>query len=147
MAIQGTSTDYTGRLRDIYISGTLNPLSTATQTVHYSFGKPSKFVAGVQKLIQRYLISLVNSGFVEQLQSISGSNVYTAKKLFGLYNAEVVDSFRNYQNSNPSTFLDEQLDTVQLTNLTSTGASVNISLQLNTKAGSSVTFLLPLPLN
>lgn len=147
MAILGTSTDYTGRLKDVYVSGPLDPLSSATQRVNYSFGKPSKFVAGVQKLVQRYLISLVNSGLIEQLQAISGNNIYTAKKLFGLYNAQVIDNFRNYQNSNPTTFLDEQLDTVQVVSMTSTGTNINISLQLNTKAGTNVTFLLPLPLN
>lgn len=141
------STDYSGRLKDIYVSGPLNPLSSAAQNVSYSFGKTSKFIAGVQKLIQRYLISLINSGLVEKLQAISGNNIYIAKKLFLMHNSSVVDSFRNYQNSNPSTFLDEQLDTVQLTSITSTGTIINISLQLNTKAGTNVTFLLPLPLN
>jgi hypothetical protein len=147
MPVSGTSVDYSGRLVDMYISGTLNPLSTATQNITYSFGYPTQYIAGVQKLIQRYIISLINSGFVEDLIGLSSNNIQTAKNLFNNYNAIVIQNFKSYQNSQtPSLFLDEQLSTVQLNNVTSTGTYVNYSMTLTTQAGTTVTVLLPLPL-
>ena len=147
MSIAGTSTNYTGRLLDINISGNLNPLSSNAQPVTYSFGKPSQFVAGVQKLIQRYLISLMNTSLVSQLIGSSASNVQTANTIFNTCNWTVVQAFRSSQSTQLTSPLDEQLDTVQLTSTTSSAANnINFSLQLTTMAGASVTFLLPLPL-
>jgi hypothetical protein len=129
------------------MSGNLNPLSSNPQLVNYSFGKPSQFIAGVQKLVQRYLVSLMNTNLVPQLIGSSASNIQTANTIFNTCNWSVVQTFRANQNLNLNAPTDEQLDTVQLTaTSSSTANSINFSLQLTTAAGSSVTFILPLPL-
>jgi len=144
--INGTSTNYTGRLLDINLSGNLNPLSSSTQVVVYSFGNPSQYVAGIQKLIQRYLISLINSGLVEQLIGSSANNISYAANIFNTLNWGVIQQFRAYQATNPSTNLDEQLNTVQLTSLASNGDAVSFNLLLTSLAGTTVTYVLPLPI-
>ena len=144
--ITGTTTDYTGRTLDIYISGTLDPLSPDIQQVNYSFGNPTKYVAGIQKLAQRYLISLLNSEFIQEIQGASASNIQAATHIFNLNSWAVVQAFKTYQNANLTAPLDEQLSTVQLTNISSYGDTVNFSAQLISKAGSAVIFVLPLPL-
>ena len=146
MAISGTTTDYSGRLLDINLSGNLNPLNSGVQNVTYSFGNPSQYVAGIQKLIQRYLISLINSGLVEQLVGSSANNISYAANLFNTLNWGVIQQFRAYQSTNPSTNLDEQLNTVQLTSLASSGDSISFTLLLTSLAGTTVTYTLPLPL-
>lgn len=149
MPVAGTSVDYSNRILDMYISGNLNPLSSNVQTVSYSFGTVTKFIAGTQKLIQRFIISIVNSGLVEDLVGSNNSNIQVAKNLFNSHKADVVSAFRTYQNSLPSTTiipLDEQLDTAQLLSVTSLGDAIKFSVNIITKAGSTVTVLLPLPL-
>ena len=147
MAISGTSTNYSDRLVDMYISGPLNPLSTAVQSINYSFGKPSQYIAGVQKLIQRYLISLMNTGVVTQLMGSTASNISNATAIFTTNNWTVIQAFWAYQNNNLNTPLDEQLSTVQLLNTASDGDTLSFSLQLITNAGTTVVFTLPLPLD
>jgi len=154
MAISGTSTDYTGRTVDMYISGSLAPLSGVVQSVTYSFGSPSRYVAGVQKLIQRYLISLTNSGFVEKLAGVTNNNIQYCRNLFLDNNSNIITAFRAYQSSNLATPLDEQMNTVKLVSITPTASAnsngpvdtINFSLNLTTNAGTSVAFVLPLPL-
>jgi len=147
MAISNTTTDYTGRTVDMYISGPLDSASTAAQSVVYSFGNPSQYIAGVQKLVQRYVISLINSGFIEALMGGVNNNIQSATHIFNLYSWNVILAFKTYQNNNLNQSLDEQLSTVQLTNVAASGDSVNFSAQLITKAGDTVQFVLPLPLN
>ena len=147
MPISGTTTDYTGRLVDIYISGKLNPLSIGAQPVTYGFGQHTKYIAGVQKLAQRYLISLMNSGLVQDLQGRVSSNVQTAVHLFNLASLGVTQSFKAYQNANPGQPLDEQLAAVQLVGAASgTADSINFTANLITAAGTTVQFVLPMPL-
>ena len=146
MAIAGTTTNYSGRTVDMYISGTLNPLSSATQTVTYSFGSPSKYVAGIQKLAQRYLISLLNSGFIDELGRSTSGNLNNARRLFNQYNWDIVTSFRKYQASNTNLNKDEELNTTTLNSMSVVGDAVNISINLASNAGDTITFVLPLPL-
>ena len=144
--ITATTTNYTGRTLDMYISGNLDPLSSATQSVAYSFGNPSQYVAGIQKLAQRYLISLINSGFVENLLGIASNNISTAANAFNSANWQIIQQFRNYQSANPSPNLDEQLNTVTLTNLVSDGDTLHVSILLTSLAGETLVYSLPLPL-
>jgi hypothetical protein len=147
MPITNTTTDYTGRTVDMYISGSLNPLLSDKQEVIYEFGQHTKYVAGVQKLIQRYLISLINSGFIEQLLGSTSGNIQAARNLFNTMNWEVIKTFRAYQSTNLTDPDDEQLSTVQLNDVTSNGDTISFSLQLITNAGTDVAFILPLPLS
>lgn len=147
MAITGKSTDYTGRKLDMYISGNLDPLSPATQNVTYSFGNPTRFIGGVEKLVQRYIISLMNSGFVEQLLGSTGSNISKAQTIFAAYNWSIIKKFKAWQISNPDLPLDEQLNTVQAVNIASPSRdAIQFSLQLTTMAGDNIAFTIPLPL-
>jgi hypothetical protein len=147
MAVIATSTDYTGRQLDMNLSCSLNPLSSDTQQVTYSFGNPSQYIAGIQKLVQRYLISLINSGFIEQLVGSANSNISYATSIFSNNNWAIIQQFRAYQTINPNTNLDEQLNTVQLLGISSSGPDqISFSLQLISLAGTDVTFTLPLPL-
>ena len=154
MPISGTTTDYSNRLVDMYISGSLNPnLSGVPQTITYSFGTTSQYCAGVQKLIQRYLISLSNSGFIEQLLGSTNSNISKATHIFNLSSMTVVQTFKAYQNANPSTNEDEQLAAVQLTSVTTNASDstvpvghINFTANLVTLAGTTIPFTLPLPL-
>lgn len=146
MAISGTTTDYTNRTLDIHISGDLAPLTVGAQAVAYAFGNPSQYVAGIQKLVQRYLISLVNSGFIEKLLGMSASNISAAATTFNAANWQIIQQFRKYQAAYPSPNLDEQLNTVSLVSMTSDGDSVTISLKLISLAGNTVMYTLPLPL-
>ena len=146
MAISGTSIDYTGRTLDMYVSGRLNPLSAIAQPVTYNFGNPSQYTAGVQKLVQRYVISLMNSGLPQQLIGSVVNNIQGAVHTFNLYSYGVVQAFVAYQKLNLNTPLDEQINSVQMTNVSSFEDTITFSLQLTTNAGSNVQFLLPLPL-
>jgi|SRR5579859_2053279 hypothetical protein len=146
MAVSGTTTNYTGRLLDINVSGSLSPLSSATQSVTYAFGSPTQQLAGVQKLVQRYVISLMNSGFVTALIGAAANNISYAANLFNSYSWGVIQQFKSYQLSNPNTNSDEKLNTVQLLSVSSNGDAVAFSIQLTTHAGTSVTYVLPIPL-
>jgi hypothetical protein len=153
MPVLGTTTDYSGRLKDIHVSGPLNPLQSGQQNVTYKFGRTSQYIAGPQKLVQRFLIKLINSGFVERLIGSTTSNIRIARELFNQYKGQIVFEFRTYQDSQPknSIPLDEQLDTVELINLDvfsqySTNDSIKFSAKLLTRAGDNITILLPLPI-
>lgn len=146
--VSGVSTDYTNRLQDLHISGGLNFLSSSVQPVTYKFGTVTKYIAGPQKLIQRFVISLINSGLVEELIGSTASNIQTARNVFNLHKGDIVKLYRDYQNNlDADTIpLDEQLDTVQLISVTSSLDTIKFSVKLITKAGDTVTLLLPLPL-
>lgn len=146
MAIKGTSTNYSGRKRDLNISQKISPFVTGPQPVGYTFGKVSSYIAGVQKLVQRYLILLLNTGLTDKLQSSRDSSTQDAIHTFNFLNWEVIQTLRNYQKKNPNTPEDEQLAGAQLLELTAVNGKVNIKIQLTTKAGEDVTYLLPIPL-
>ena len=159
MAVSGTSTDYTGRTIDIYISTSDNLLISGATPVYYSFGNlRCQYIAGVQKLVQRYVISLMNSGFPEMLIGANSGNIQNASHLFNLYSWNVVSSFLVYQKLNPG-LPDETLKTVQLLNVSVTNTQVsntnsstpvvpgvyaNFNAQLLTAAGTTLPFILPL---
>ena len=148
MPITGTTTDYTGRTIDMYVSGSLDPLSPNSQAVTYAFGSSAKYIAGVQKLAQRYLIMLMNSGFPAQVLGMNNSNIQVAVRLFNLASFDIVKTFKDYQKSNPGAPLDEQIVAVQLLGTTLTNKTqLTFSLQLVTAAGTNIPFVLPLPLS
>ena len=146
MAITGLSTNYTGRTKDVFISQGLDPLSPLAQTVTYNFGKVSAFIAGVQKLAQKYAVALVNTGLVTQLQSQRANNIQEATHIFNFANWDVISAFQAYQNANPGLPLDETLLTAQLSNIASATGRLSLTIQLTTAAGSDMVFLLPISL-
>jgi len=152
MPVSGTSTDYSNRTLDMYISTAPNLLTSISPFIYYSFGTPTKYIAGVEKLAQRFIIALMNSGFVEAVLASNQSNMQQAEHVFNLYSWDVISEFRTYQNENsgPS---DERLLTVQLIGASTSpapngmpGVSLNFQTQLLTEAGNTVQFLLPVAL-
>lgn len=160
MPVITTSTNYTGRTVDLYVAGALDISRSGPQQVTYSFGLPpagagadakkvTKYVAGVQKLAQRYIVKLINSGFVEELLGCSSSNVSVARSVFFTKNWSVIREFRKYQSENPDTPQDEMISVVDLNSISvdpSSPDTVTFSITLVTVQGTSITALLPLPL-
>jgi len=146
MPISGTTTDYTGRTVDIFISQGINPMTKGVQPVTYGFGRISNYITGVQKLVQRYLISLVNTGVMQQLQAASANNIQAATHIFNFASYSVISQFTDYQNSNPGAPTDESLSTVQLISITSLNSTLNITIKLINRAGDATLFVLPVPL-
>lgn len=146
MAVIGTSTDYSGRTRDLNISQGIHPTVAGSQPVTYTFGKNSSYLAGVQKLVQRYLILLFNTGLADQLRASKNSNTQDAVHIFNFLNWEVIQKLRDFQNKNPGLPEDEQLAGSELQNLTVVSDTISIKVQLTTKAGEDVVYLLPIPL-
>lgn len=144
MAISTTSIDYTGRTLDMYICTSPNLITSVSPKVFYSFGQPTRYIAGVQKLIQRYVVGLMNSGFPEEIIASSSDNIQKASHVFNLYSWDVINEFRVYQSTQTGQPTDEQLQTVQLDSVTVVGQTVNFSATLRTVAGDVVQFILPL---
>ena len=140
------TTDYTGRKKDIYISYGVDPTKVGTQKVTYSFGQVSNVIAGVQKLAQRYLIALFNTGLVQQLQTAKSYNIQEATHIFNLASWTVLQAFKTYQNNNPDFPEDEQLASAQLTDLSVSAGKINLKVELVTKAGTGLTVVLPVAL-
>ena len=112
MPIQNLTTDYTGRTRDVCIIQGASLLGTKTN-ITLAFGTVSSFCAGVQKLIQRYMISILTalgsqidyptygtSLFVNIMGANNNPGAIQAQNTFNFANASVIDAFRAYQSSN-----------------------------------------------
>lgn len=158
MPISGTTTDYTGRKRDVCI---LHPTDlTGKRAVSpINFGSPSSFCAGVQKLIQRYMVAFLTvagsqrdyptfgTAFVSSLNGGTyNPSVNDVTHIFNFANYIVVTSFRNYQAQNPSDPLDEQIDTATLNSASVSGDIATFDILMTTRAGTTITFVMPLPL-
>ncbi len=158
MAINTQATDYSGRKRDVSILQYPDSSSVNAQEVFPRFGKPSRFCAGPQKLIQRYTILLMTNlrsqefypaagvDFLWTLQEgISPVDNITATQIFTTANYQTVVTIKNYQTENPDLPLDEQLERAELTGISISGGYVSFDVKLTTLAGSVVDFLVPLP--
>lgn len=159
MPIRNVTTDYSGRQKDINVYGALDPRSSSVQPVAPAFGPVSSYCAGVQKLLQRYAISLLTvrgsqpaypTFGTDLLKTLNSSGVMTSGDLthtFNFANASVISQFRAYQEANPGLPADEQLDTAMLLGVTSPRrGEVNYRIAIYTKAGETLDFLLPIPI-
>ena len=155
--ISSTTTNYSNRTVDIHIlKGTDVTLPNA-QPVNVCFGKPSSFCTGVQKLVQRYAISLLTvlgsqidfNGFGTTLlvdTNMSGlQTISDLTHLFNFANLKVTTDFRQYQATLANGPLDEQLNAATLTDISVSGDSVSMSVTITTMAGSDIPFVIPLP--
>jgi hypothetical protein len=158
MPILKETSDYTGRKKDISILQYPNTEVIDGVEVLPRFGKPSRFCAGVQKLIQRYMILMltnINSqdyypdfatDFLWPLQAgIGPTDNIAARQIFTLADYAAVNIIKNYQIDNPDLPLDEQLDFTTLRNISLYGSFVSFDVKLTTLAGEAVDFLVPLP--
>lgn len=159
MAINKLTTDYTGREKDINIFPSVRPTVVGPQPTPASFGKVSSYCAGIQKLVQRYLIALLTArgsqaGFpdfgtelVKQVNVTSNVTNGDLVHAFNFANASVIRAFRDAQARLTTTPADEQLDTVMLNSVSVTGgASINYNISLYTKAGATFDYVLPIPI-
>lgn len=160
MPIRNITTDYSGRSKDINIFPSVSPSKAGAQKVTPSFGKVSSYCAGVQKLIQRYAIALLTvkgsqaaypnfgTGLVKQLNMSRLTNQPDLVHAFNFANAAVIGQFRAYQETTTGLPADEQLDTAVLLSVTATAnLEVSYRVALYTKAGSTLDFLLPIPIS
>ena len=155
--ISGTTTDYTGRQTDILILRGANVNTANAVQTTIEFGSPSSMCAGVQKLMQRYAISMLTilgsqqnfasfgTTLMSSLQNAGGQTTSDLNHLFNYANLTVVTNFRNYQANNPSNFPDEQLNTATLNSVDISGNSVRLNISIVSVAGTTVQFLLPIP--
>jgi hypothetical protein len=158
MPITSFSNDYTGRQKDINLAHKIDPTSREKQKVSLSFGSVSSFCSGTQKLVQRYMISLLTAlgsqsntpEFGTDLLPTVTNNRYVSlqdlKHTFNFANWKVINEFRTYQNANPDLPADEQLNTATLSSLNVNKGVVHFQITLLTLAGDEIEFLVPLPI-
>jgi len=157
MPINGTTTNYSGRTKDVLISGALDATNNQLQPVALSFGRVSGYCAGVQKLVQRYII-LLNTvigsqpdfpTFGTELHAalLSGrlSNPVEFQHTFNFANWSAVNTIKSWQ-TNHELPLDEQLSTATLLKFAVKGDTLTAEVKLTTMAGEDVVFVVPLPL-
>jgi hypothetical protein len=157
MPINNVTSDYTGRKKDISILQNPDPLMVGAQSVTPAFGSVGRFVAGVQKTIQRYAIILltnINSqkhypefgtGFLSELSKYSAVDALQARQLFVMASFSAVSLMQNYQSSHPEIPLDERIVSASLIDIVVNQQGVYFSISIKTEAGSILDFLLPLP--
>lgn len=156
MPIVDSTTNYSGRKVDIHIfqGVNVNKLSPITP----SFGKISNFCSGIQKLIQRYAISLMTElgsqpdypTFGTKLMSTLNNRNLSFNKadIYPIFNSasyKVVSEFRDYQAKNSGIPTDEQLNTAYLSDIIITNDSVSFKVTIIPVSGDTTEFLIPLP--
>lgn len=142
---------------DLYIAGSLNPESAAKQVVTPGFGTMSKFCAGIEKLIQRFMITFLTAkgsqpNFPDFGSDFSnyvrvGRNI-TPDKLAHRINFALADTIlqlRVTQAESTTIPLDEQLRDARMVELLVSGDTVKVKIQIYSNAGDSIQFLMPLP--
>ena len=155
MAIKSLTTNYVGRTKDISINRGINPRLLPVQPVNLAFGRVSQFCTGVQKLVQRYMISFLTAlGSQEDFPTFGtsfllrlnqgGVTTSDIQHLFNFANMSVGKTFKDYDKLN-TVPLDEQLYSASLVSVNVTASSVSLSIKLVCMAGETVDFVLPLP--
>jgi hypothetical protein len=159
MPVNSIISDYTGRKKDLSILQNPDASLVGAQTVTPSFGAPSRFCAGIQKLIQRYAIILLTNlesqqnypefgtRFIATLSTNSSIDRILARQIFTLANAIAVKTLQNYQIKNKNIPNDERIDSATLRNIVVVPSlgSVSFDIAITSEAGQTVDFLLPLP--
>jgi hypothetical protein len=158
MAIAKITTDYTGRKKDISILQYPDASKPEAQDVSPKFGKTPRFCAGPQKLVQRYTIILLTNltsqinypdfgtKFLYTLKAgISPTDKLMARQIFQLASYSTVNTLKAYQ---VSTFVppDESVKSAVLRSISLYGGYVSFDVVITTDAGSSIDFLVPLPI-
>jgi hypothetical protein len=167
MAVKSTIYDYSEHpLKDVNIcqgagaGGGLNVTSPEKQPVTFAFGRISSYIAGIQKLVQRYIILLLTqkgsqpifpSFGTDFMAAIKSKNMVTYEDAiheFNFANMQVIETFREYQANTPNIPDDEQLNTAVLNSLAydsaSNSAVFNVRIYSNT--GENVDYILPIPI-
>jgi len=158
MAISKTTTDYTGKRKDISIFQYPDALQIGSQDVAPTFGKNPRFCAGVQKLIQKYAIVLLTNissqseypdfgtNFLYRMQSgVAPKDTLLASQIFYAASHTTVATLQKYQVSNPAIPLDERIASAELVSISLLGGYVAFAVRITTATGDTVPFIVPLP--
>lgn len=155
MAIRNVTTELTGRTVDVNISGNLQPSNSGAQPLGLGFGLVSTQVSGVQKLLQRYTVTLLTSKGSQKnspefgtdlIPTLLGGNLIDVGLLvhtFNLASWSVVKTMRDYQAAHPEMPLDEQINTALLVDYKIDGSTVLFNVKVQTQAGDLIDFILP----
>lgn len=158
MAIAGVTTDYTGRKKDISILQYPDATLVDAQTVSPKFGKNTRFCAGVQSLVQKYVVILLTNlesqekypdfgtNFMYTLQAgISPTDRLLAAQIFNLASYKTVNTIKEYQQEHADIPSDERIVKATLTDISLRGGSVGFDVTITTEAEDTIQFIIPLP--
>ena len=156
--IASTSTNYTGRKKDISVLRSPDATIAGAQNVTIAFGKHGQFCAGLQKIIQKYaIILLTNIGsqpnypsfgtnFLARIQGgISPVDNLRAAQIFNLASYSAVNTLKAYQATRDDIPDDERIVSATLTSIVLYNSSASFDVSISTEAGSIMNFLIPLP--
>jgi hypothetical protein len=157
MAIAKITTDYTGRKKDISVLQYPDASRSEAQDVSPKFGKTPRFCAGPQKLVQRYTIILLTNltsqvnypsfgtHFLYTLKAgISPMDKLLARQIFQIASFAAVNTLKEYQ-TKTTVPPDESIKSASLKKISLYGGYVSFDVLITTDAGSSIDFLVPLP--
>ncbi len=156
MAIQGLSTNYSGRKVDLHIFQGVSAPNPSNITP--SFGKISNFCSGIQKLVQRYAINLLTEigsqpDFLtfgtDLIPTLSSKSLrYNKADLYNIFNLASVKVLREFLAYQSTTTVpdDEALNNAVLNDIVSSPGGISIRVTIVSLAQDQVQFLLPLPI-
>jgi hypothetical protein len=154
------TTDYSGRQVDLEFLQTIEkPVGQTAVTKSVALKQP-KMVAGLQKLIQRYVVLLLTrlgtvylapdqgSRFLDRILRGGGRSGGYIEQTFAFANSDVIDQMRsedNLEDTYGPTSDDERIDTAVLLDYSVDFATSTLSLRifLESVAGQSVTYVVP----
>jgi len=156
--IASTSTNYTGRKKDISVFHSPVATQKGPQNITVAFGKNGQFCAGLQKIIQRYAIVLLTNIGSQFSYPTFGTNLLfalqagfspidklRASQIFNLASYDAVNLLKTYQTTRDDIPQDERIVSATLRDISLNNGSASFDVAVATEAGSSMTFLIPLP--
>lgn len=158
MGISLATTNYTGRKKDISILQNPDGLKEGAQDVLPKFGKTPRFCSGVQKLIQKYAISLLTdintqfnypefgTAFLSTLKAgINPTDKIAAAQIFNTASYKAVAALKAHQVTDNTIPDDERIYSASLVNIALYSTYVSFDVAIRTEAGETVEFVIPLP--
>jgi len=146
--VSGFSTDYAGRQVDL-LAMDVTP-STKRQRARLRFSDPEKVTAGVQQAVQCFIGLLLTkqgtarnvflgSPFLSRLQRQPPRSVADLRNAYNVSIREVIQ-----QANLGAQFIDEQIVSAPLIDAVVAEGSISMTIQINTAAGVSATYLTPI---
>lgn len=147
------STDYTGRSVDLCLFPSLMSFATPADMELSSF---PKVIAGPSKAAQGFIILLftrlgelperpdVGTNFFSRMTLGSVRYPSDVHQAFLIEGSKAMDAWNDLSASRP---LDEQIKSVDLADLSFNQTGISLTVELTTKGGDSIVFLLPVKRN
>jgi len=161
MAISGTTTDTSGRTKDLLIFQGLDATKyNVSEPINISFGTTSAYIVGVQKLLQRFTILFLTgtgsqpdfpafgTGFLPSVaNSSAGLDAIALQHIFNFANLKLSQVFKDFQDTTTLTLpKDEQLAAATLLDFSVSSGNLSLTIGITSKAGSTVQYVLPFPI-